>query len=318
MQLKNSFIGLSVSILFFTACQTPQKQTQNPNSAVLPGFKLNTDKNVSVVSDLDGKIQSIQKNENGQYDVSVQTSRQSYLNNRIETNAYEMVYGNLSKIESTLILEQEVQRGTPIGTGTPDSYVTARSKTLLPFMVRLSERQPVKQNDFWYFSPDWMFSHKTDFLSFRPVPSFEEALKDFYHRWEVEKEEKKGFTIHHHPDLDRIRFSVKLNQYPKTLTETFSLTFTEKQFYGKENLFVFENKLDEFKISGYTPVIYWQSGFDKHLKEEYILKNTLYVYASIYTIDHEKKLILICARDFALSPDEKVIGDRINSLLKPQ
>ncbi|TGL97400.1 hypothetical protein EHQ76_14795 [Leptospira barantonii] len=318
MRLKNLSICLFAFVLFFTGCQSAQRQTTNKETIVYPGFRLNTEKNVSVVSDLSGRIKSIQKNESGQYDVSVQTSRQSYLNDRIETDVYEMVYGNLSTIESGLTLEQEVQRGTQIGIGTPDSYVTSRSKTLLPFMVRLSERQPVKQNDFWYFSPDWMFPHKTDFLSFRPVKSFEEALKDFYHRWEVEKEEKKGFTIHHHPDLDRIRFALKLNQYPKTLTETTSLTFTEKQFYGKENLFVFENKLDEFKISGYTPVIYWQSGFDKHLKEEYVLKNTLYVYASIYTIDHDKKLILICARDFALVPDEKVIGDRMNSFQKLQ
>lgn len=316
MRRKISWIYPVFFVTILVFCQSPQKQIEKSGNIALPGFKFDTDKNASILSDVNGRIKSIQKNENGRYDVSIQTSRQSYLNDRIETDVFELFYGNLSRIEAGLALEQDVQVGAQIGIANSGSYVTARSRTPLSFMVRLSERQPVKHDGYWYFSPDWMFPNKTDFLSFRPVKSLEESLKDFYRRWEIEKEEKKGFTVHYHPELDRIRFAWKLNQYPKALTEIASLSFTENQFYFRTNLFVLENRLEELKISGYTPIIYWQSGFDKHLREEYVLKNTLYVYASIYTIDHANKLILICARDFALSPDEKVIADRMNAFIQ--
>ncbi len=234
-------------------------------------------------------------------------SRQAYyLGGKEAVSEYELLVKNL-KYE---VKPETVEREAAIGVIAATTRLAARSRALDPYMLRNTTAKPVFKDGFWYFFPAWLDPSRFQALSFRQVDSFEAAVADFYERWarEDEKDDQSFATIHYFPELDRIRVKIKLDAYPVPANRTQALGMTELNFYRNPGLFVSESR---FPMGGkYVPIMYWQKGFKEYLEKEYVLGNEVYVYCSVYTLDHVNKAIVVCVRDFALKSDEDVIAER--------
>ncbi|MBL8968140.1 MAG: hypothetical protein JNG85_14130, partial [Spirochaetaceae bacterium] len=229
-----------------------------------------------------------------------------YLGGKEESCEYELLLKNFKYDAKGGTVEREAAIGTIAAT----TRLAARSRVLDPYMLRNTTAKPVFKDGFWYFFPAWLDPSRLQALSFRQVGSFEAAVADFYVRWarEDEKDDQSFATIHYFPELDRIRVKIKLDAYPVPANRTQALGMTELNFYRNPGLFVSESR---FPMGGtYVPILYWQKGFKEYLEKEYVLGNELYVYCSIYTLDHANKAIVVCVRDFALKSDEDVIAER--------
>lgn len=230
-----------------------------------------------------------------------------YLPETEVTHSYELVVGGLREVTADT---GPLQAGQRLGVASARPYVTARSAVLDPYLVRTSVNPPFRDTK-WWFSPDWLIPSVTQWLSFRPVPTLEGAIEDFYQRWAVEQEPEGEATIHYFPNLDRIRAPFALKTYPTPVEPSAGLGLTEMAYYRK-GLFTLQSWVD---LNGeYDAMLYWQTGFDGYLREEYVLGTPLWLYCSVYTLDHAKKLIVVCVRDFALRPDEAIIEQRISSI----
>jgi len=213
---------------------------------------------------------------------------------RVET--YELVYGGMNTVNCQT--GDAVEYNQNLGTAAEKAYVTARSG-LNPYMVIMSDSKPLSTGNQWYYSPDWLLDQITRWLSFRPVDSFSDAAADFYNRWKVEEEEPRGVTLHYFYNLDRIEFKTQLTEYPVPSRRGMAIGLVEASFYNRRQLFVEEQTVNDLLIDGHTIKLYWQHNFSSYLQEEYVLGDDIYIYGSIYAIDHENKEILVCIRDFA-------------------
>lgn len=253
-----------------------------------------------------------EKEQDGYYRAIILKEYKYFYKGEIKTVTSEIVLGGLKSVSAP---HGPITQGEIIGIMGNSPYLSSRLRELDPFMIRTSFTKPLWDGSFWWYSPDWIQPSTTNFLSFRPVDSLEEAIDDFYNRWFIEGDEAKGVTLHYFPNLDRIRVLYKIMEFPKPLiTESKALRLTELQFYAKQGIFTLVNRID--RGAKYSAVLYWQKGFDRYLKEEYSLESPIWLYCSIYALDHEKREIIICVRDFALQNDQVIIENRIMELLK--
>ncbi|TGM74343.1 hypothetical protein [Leptospira bouyouniensis] len=305
--------GKLITLIFINTifCSRIYSQNlENTNSSFdLPSLTIVNSKGKETYSDVTGLITKIIKNKDGKYLIFVRTKNIYYIKNNEQTEEYDLIYGNLNKL---LVKNNEtIKHGTIIGSCDPNCFVTSSFKKLSPFPIRISQKKAVKFDNFYFFTPDWLDKKNTNTLSYRSIPSLKDFLSNYFKRWKNENQDKSDFTIFHTNLIDRIKFKISLTRYPIEAKVTEGLKRTEEQIYHIPNLFYTENTINEYKIYGYTPVIFWQKNFDKYLKEEYKLNSPLFIYANVTTIDHLNKRIYICARDFTLLDDEKIISDRI-------
>jgi hypothetical protein len=214
---------------------------------------------------------------------------------------YETIVGGLKTVAPGL---DELKSGTELGTMSANPYLTSRCPSLDPFMIRMFSA-PVSSEGYWYFAPEWFIPSRTQWLTFRGVESFPAAAQDFYRRWRDENEAAGDATIHYFPNLDRIEVPLRLSALPTRAQANGALALTEKYFYHREGLFTLENFID---LPGeYDAMLYWQDGFDDYLAKEYKLGSPLWVYCSIYALDHANKRVIVCARDFSRESNEETV-----------
>jgi hypothetical protein len=237
--------------------------------------------------------------------IAILCSDSYYYDGKLEKCKYELLITGIQDFIDT----QTVDVNQNIGTITDKTIITSRSTSIDPYMLRLTNQPPVHIDEYYYYAPAWLIQSNTNSLSFRQVNSLEEAVLDFYNRWKIEADNEKNSyaTIHYFPDKDRIRVKMQLDSYPEDAVRTPALGLTEMSYY-RSNMFVYENTIKS--ACEYQPVIYWQKDFQDFLVNEYKLGDDIYIYCSIYTLDHQNKKIVICARDFALESDEMIIAER--------
>jgi len=281
-------------------------------SLPFPCYPLTVDPSDSIAyAPLDGEIAWSGRDSFGTIEIGIKASFACYWNGKSVTVPYELVGGGLESASRT---EGRVKAGEALGKASAVPYVTARSKSLEPALLRMTRSTPILNGSMWHYLPDWLLPEATQWLSFRQVDSFEAAVADFYRRWEIEGNEARGFTFHYFPDLDRIRVPLPLPEYPVKAVRTAALEFIEKAYYDGRASFSFSNSLGT--VAGHTVRLYWQEHFNKYLRDEYELGKPLWVYCSVYVIDHERKEIIVCARDFALKSDEEVVEERMAGIGK--
>jgi hypothetical protein len=322
--MKKSIFYLCLIILLLS-CQTTKNTLQRevlpsaigeePLTTEVLQFPLlaNTSKMAFELTSLvNGIITEISEDELGMQKIIIETDISYYFKQEERSLTYYFVFGGL---EAVLVSEgMEISAGDPLGTASSESYITAYSQAMDNFLIRMTNSIPVQYQGMWYFSPNWVIQGYTAWMSFRPVDDFKEALLDFYSRWAVEGNEARGSTIHYFPNLDRIRAKIQLAAYPEIAKRDMTIKLVEDTYYNGKEIFVLETRIEEEIIDGHKVVIYWQADFDKYLKEEYDLLDNLYLYASIYAIDHEEKEIIVCVRDFAQTSDEDIIKERVSGL----
>ncbi|PJZ43799.1 hypothetical protein [Leptospira brenneri] len=274
-----------------------------------PSLIFQNSKGKNINSDANGIVTKIVRNKDDKILIFIKTNITYFYKNTEVSETYNLIYGNLSKV---FVQENEkIGYGNSLGLCEPECYVTSSFEKLSPFPVRMSQRKALKFDNHFLFTPDWINRKNTNFLSFRNAPSLQKYLTDYFNRWKKEKDSPSDYTIFHTNSIDRIQFQIKLTEIPNVTKRNEALLYTEEQIYSTQNLFFTENTINSYKISGYTPVIFWQKNYDQYLKEEYKLNTPLYIYASVTTIDHINKRIYICARDFTLIDNERVINDRL-------
>ncbi|EKJ86109.1 hypothetical protein CLV96_4004 [Leptospira meyeri] len=307
--MKNNLITFTLFISILSSEMYSQNLESTDSTFQLPSLIFQNSKGNNIKSDADGFVTKIIKNKDDRFIVFIKTNSTFYFKNSELTESYDLIYGNLATV---FVKDNEkIRYGTAIGSCDPECFVTSSFDKLSPFPIRLSQRKALKFDNFFFFTPDWINRNNTNFLSFRINSSLQNFLNNYFKRWKDENDEPSDFTIFHTNSIDRIRFQITLSEYPTDTIRTEGLLQTEQQIYSTSNLFFSENVITKFKISGYSPVIFWQKNYDKYLKEEYKLNSPLFIYGSVTTIDHINKRIYICARDFTQIDDEKVIKDRI-------
>jgi hypothetical protein len=264
--------------------------------------------NQPLTSPVSGKV--IKREDHGDITtISIACTDSYYLNGILNQCNYELIISGIKNFVGA----QAVSNNQQLGTITDRTLITSRSNVIEPYMLRLTDRPPVKIDQSYYFTPSWFIQSNSQFLSFRQVMSFEDAINDFYTRWKNEDDSKSDSfaTIHYFPEKDRIRIKIKLENYPINALRSPALGLTEMRFYGS-NLFIYENSIPS--KCEYQPVIYWQKGFLDFIKSEYRIGDDIYIYCSIYTLDHQNKRIIVCAREFSLHSDEEIIDERMAKL----
>jgi len=263
----------------------------------------------AVPSPVAGRLASVEQDEFGGLRVVLESAVTYYFEGELRQISYDMVFGGLA---SAARETGSVEQGETIGIGTEDSYLAVRSPDLDPWMIR-SAPKPMYYGGYWWFVPEWIDPNLTQWLTYRPVESLLDAVEDFYRRWEDEHNDPgPSYTIHHYPDLDRIRVKTVLRSFPIPLESSMAIEHTENYFYGSTGHIKFAS--DAGRVAAHSVVLCWQSGFDQWLREEYSLGDPIWIYCSIYTIDHEYRRILVFVRDFALAPDEEIVLSRIQEI----
>ncbi len=290
------------------------EESAEPFSLPFPYMGTNSDSDFVLQSMLSGTVREITPDEFGTRRLVLEASQSYYLNGSEQTLEYDFIFGGLKDLQVSP--GDSIETGQVLATATSDSYITARHKDLADFMIRMSEYRPVELDGFWYFSPSWIMPQVTRWLSFRQVPDFEAAVEDFYNRWAVEENEARGVTIHYFPNLDRIRGVVSFNDYPVVAERTEAVSIVEQAYYSNQHAFVLRNVLEGFQVDGHSVVLMWQKNFDQFLQEEYTPGEDIYLYCSIYVIDHENSEIVVFIRDFSFKDDESVIQSRKDAALE--
>jgi hypothetical protein len=242
--------------------------------------------------------------------IAISREENYYYDGKIKTVHYEIwivgivKYENLEKVSSNQLL----------GTIGKTTRIAAVYSGLDEYLLRSTDSKPVLKGTAYFYSPQWIAPTSTAFLSFRQVDSFENAVMDFYRRWfdEEDKSNDSDSTIHYYPEFDRIRIKITLDSYPVQANRINGLTMTELVYY-QPGLFTHESPIST--DCPYQPVIYWQPGFFEYLRDEYEIGNDIFIYCSIYTLDHSEKKIIVCARDFSLVSDEDIVNQRLKDLL---
>lgn len=246
--------------------------------------------------------------------ISIEVNQSYYWKDEIKNCTYQLIITNINDFTDL----KEVKYGEGLGTITKDTCLIARSKEADPYLVRLTNTQILKYKDYYYFQPAWILNSSTTFLDYRAVESLEDHANDFYNRWESEYEELEDNRVLHvslfnWPELDSIRVKIVLNEYPQKIQNTAALNISQSSYFGRTIL--------EFQTPfecncPYTPYLYWQSGFDEYLKNEYTLGTDLYVYCTFLALDHDNKRIIINVRDFNNRSDEDVYEERITEIIE--
>lgn len=307
--MKIKLTTLTFLITIFCSRIYSQNLESTKSAFELPSLTIVNSKGKDTYSDVAGLITKIIKNKDGKFLVFIRTENTYYFKNIEQKEEYDLIYGNFINI--SVKNNEKIKSGTTIGSCDPNCFVTSSFKKLTPFPIRLSKKKAVKFDNFYFFTPDWLDNKNTNTLSFKSISSLKEFLSKYFKRWKDENQSNSDFTTFHNNSIDRIKFKISLSQYPIEAKVTEGLKHAEEQIYRVPNLFYTENSINEYKIYGYTPVIFWQKNFDRYLKEEYKLNSPLFIYANVTTIDHSNKRIYICARDFTLLDDEKIVNDRI-------
>lgn len=299
-----------ILIICLLSCTTTNNNT-GEKGILFPYLLLtNPIEGAEIITPLSGELTHIEKDESGLLRAIIRAKYTYYYNDKVIETEYEAVIGGLLSVTAIL---GNVKKGDIIGTMSSEPYLSSRVKSIDPFMIRTSIGRGKKYMNYWWFTPDWLLPQVTQSMTFRPVDSLEDAIDDFYNRWFIENLTAEGATIHYFPEYDRIRVPFVLDRYPeKILNRTQALAYTEMRFYRSPGLYTLEYPI--YRENKYNATLYWQRNFDHYLRNEYKLGDILWLYCSIYTLDHHDKNIIICVRDFSLIPDEEVIESRIKEL----
>lgn len=299
-----------VLIICLLSCSTT-KEIKDEAEILFPYLQLtNPIEGAEILTPLSGELTHVEKDEKGFLLAIIRTRYRYYYENKIVVSEYEAVIGGLLTVTA---IPGNVKAGDIIGTMSIEPYLSSRVRNFDPFMIRTSIGKGKKYKGYWWFTPDWLLPQVTQSMTFRPVDSLDNAIDDFYNRWDIEDLDAEGTTIHYYPEYDRIRVPYVLDRYPvEILNRTQALAYTEMRFYRNPGLFTLEYPI--LRDNKYNATLYWQRNFDQYLRNEYKLGDTLWLYCSIYTLDHHEKNIIICVRDFSLIPDEEVIESRIKEL----
>lgn len=248
----------------------------------------------------------------GMLQVVILTEYTYYFQGEVITLQYYLVFGGMEELYKNR--GDKISMGDELGLASIDSYLTSYADNLDSFMLRMTEDRVVKHNNNWYFTPNWLVSRGTAWLTFKPVNSFKTALDGYFNRVMLDGINSSGTQVVYNEPWDRIRFKITLDEYPSLSSRNEAIESVEQNFYRGQKIFVLENLYKEYSVNDYRVIIYWQSGFETYLQNEYTLGDDLYVYGSIYALDHDKKEILVCTRDFSLLSDEEIVTNKRNEI----
>ncbi|MEJ2665476.1 MAG: hypothetical protein P8107_15790, partial [Spirochaetia bacterium] len=245
-----------------------------------------------VFSPCSGELLAVESDAPWGLRIIISTTENYFLNGEKKRVEYQLVIGGLREVSAGT---GEIKSGDPLGNAAKNMYLSARIREPDAFMVRESNQVPVFRDGLWWFSPDWLINGSTIWLSFRQVESFSDAVEDFIYRWEREKNEPLGCTVHFFPEFDRIRIYFPLTAYPEPISNrTECLSVAENVFYGISMVHTHESLL---QVGKRNVILYWQKGFEGYLRKEYTPGQDLWLYLSIVALNHERDTILVFIRD---------------------
>ena len=181
------------------------------------------------------------------------------------------------------------------------------SETLDPYLVISSGSYPVFFAGYFWFDPSFLTPNgAAKWLAFDPVDNVDNEIMEIASHV---KNETPGLAIYD----KRIRFSTKLSQYPREMSddEKKSIQSYERILYGRNGIVA---DVTEVNAEGCNYLLCWQNGFLEHLKKEYVLNDEIWLYGVILTYDVWKERGYIFLRDFTPVSLEEMYEGRLRIL----
>ena len=203
-----------------------------------------------------------------------------------------------------------VKQGSVIGErGKLKPKLTIVSKSLHPYLVVNSSSMPAYEFGYYFFYPDFLMSTagNPDFFSFLPIADINGYL--------IDSARNTGNTNGDTIFGTRMRYKSSLDSYPRPLTpgETAEIAMYERVIYGRSGLYVLGI---EISVGGYPYLLCWQKGFDGFLRNEYILRQPVWLYATLAAYNSQNNKGYIFVRDFRPLSVEEMYDGRIGEIKK--
>ena len=223
---------------------------------------------------------------------------------------YEIIIYNIQSYQRI----EDVKQGNVLGKIAKDTVLLGRCKDADPYLVLGSSYPTLKYGNLYYYQPGWLIQ-TTDTLSYRQVESFENSVLDYFSRWKKEShDEDKRInynSLFYYPELDSIRFKIKLKKFPEELKSYGTIGITSQAYLGRniwETFTLLESKCE------YKPVLCWQYHFRKYLEAEYKPGSDLYIYGTFLALDSMEKRIIFNVRDFLIISEEEQYENRLKDI----
>jgi hypothetical protein len=229
--------------------------------------------------------------------VCVRTSVEYAMDNNIREDSFLVVIGGL---ESATAKPGPIKAGDAIGT-TPggEFYCAIAADFASPYLVVMSPCRAERAEGRWWFDPSFLFSSgTTSWLTFDPIASFGDAVKDIGDHVRSESVSMQVF-------FDRYRFAARLEEYPIPLTdeEKGGIRAYERVLYEKDGIYEFGQRVH---AGGYEVLLCWQEGFDRYLRDEYEPGGLIWLFGNLVTYDPKSETAYFFIRDFALESVEEM------------
>jgi hypothetical protein len=305
-------IGFFTATVIFSAylagCTTaPVPQRSAAAFPELPAVGLSFAEGVTVPSPLDSTVVMNPVVMDGpewlQRSCTLEITREYFFQGGKRTVTYQLIVGNLKEIVAK---PGPVKSSSALGTaGRDQPKFVVRSAGLDPYLVSMADSVPVKASGAWWFSASFLFNGVTDKLSFLEIPEIDSHVRDM------------GDHVLSEPDVamqffpqERFRFVTKLPGYPDALdpAEASAVAALEKLFYQKQGVIKFAQTIPTKK---YALRLFWQAGFDKYLKDEYVPGQPLWLYGNLVTFNSAAGECWFFIRDFTLRSAEQSVQDRL-------
>lgn len=211
------------------------------------------------------------------------------------TSEYELIYFNMNV---TAKKGAEIKSGEELGTATEDTIkILARTTTIDPYLVSVSNTLPVKVNGYYYYFPGMLTNNTMKYLIYEPL-NLDNVKWMYEHTTNPESDEDwtPGVSIFYW----KLLMETELSAYPKKLTKASSF-----RGVGIESSMEIEYEGMKFSLG-------FQEGFLDYLLDEYKLGDKIYLYIDVDSVDAFSKTFNCYVRDFSLISPTEIIQQRID------
>ncbi|MCQ2591045.1 MAG: hypothetical protein MJ179_11525 [Treponema sp.] len=258
------------------------------------------EKNSSITSDYSGKVvkspeklPSLMKNS-----VVVEINKTYFFENEDRTSTYEMIYFD---VKQTAKKGAEISSGDELGKAMNDVvYIIVRSKTIDPYLVSVNSILPVKVNGFYYWFPGMLANDTMKYLDYSPLDL--EGVKWMYNHT-TNPDSDPDWTPGYSSFRWQILMETSLKSYPKKLKEN----AMSKYGVPIESELTVEYEGMQFSLA-------FQPQFLDYLKEEYKLKDKIYLYLVVDGIGAFDKTFSCYVRDFSLISPTEIVKRNMNTI----
>lgn len=243
--------------------------------------------------------------------LTVVVSRHYYYDGKEYDGVYEIIYTDVTVSKDIKKMNQGdiIKYETVIGKSkSGKSKVVIRTPDLDVNLLCMAQLKPVFYEGFWYYGGELLMPTTPKFLEFQPITSKKSEIyfadyPDTLANLAASSSASDEKNYSSFPSA-AVMFKTTLSAYPEPQKKSSTTElFLENQYFSRCPTSL------KVKIYGTTVVLHFQQGFEDYLKNEYKLKDTIYLYCNlVYSYKGE---LHVFVRDYTLKPAEEIVKPRL-------